>query len=187
MLVSAKFVFGPAWPLLPLGLVVAGARLLRGLRTPQAAHLGLAYLAVYLFAYWLNGLRYLPVPPSRVLYVAAMGLALVLPYALEPNAASRWVRRASLAVVCLWGVLVAVPVAHWVTSGAPREHGSWRGSWSLTDGAALRAKLVEEGIEVVYTSLWTGNSLQFAARSALHDEPGSPRATRPLRRLKTSC
>ena len=171
MFVSTKFVFGMAWPLLTLGLAVAGTKLLRGPRTPLVAHIGLAHLVVYLSAYWLNGLRYLPVPPSRVLYVTAMSMALVLPYALEPGAASRWLRRASRVAVCLWIVLVGLPVVQWVTSGVPREHGSWRGSWSLTDGAALHAKLAEEGIEVVYTSLWTGNSLEFATRAARHEDP----------------
>jgi len=65
---SAAFVLGPAWPLALAGLAVATVRL--GLDLARERRVGLAHvlwlgLAVYALGYWLGGLRYLPVPPSR--------------------------------------------------------------------------------------------------------------------------
>ncbi len=187
---SAAFVLGPAWPLLLAGLVVAGFRLLRASRPVGLGHVALAHTLLYLAAYWVSGLRYLPIPPSRVLYALYPGIAVLLAHAVDLSPAASSLRRAVAAAALLaWLAAVASPTAAWIVSGQPREAGSWRGSWSLTDGTGLYQLLVREGVELAYASYWTTWSLRFAARSARHRDPAAPRLTAtweprsPIRRL----
>lgn len=175
---SASFVLGRAWPLLLAALLVAGVRLLRRPRAIEIGHVVLLHGSVYLFLYWLSGLRYLPVPPSRVLYALYPGWALLLAHgaALPGGAglAGRWAVRGGL---LLWIAFVAADVTGWVSSGRAREEGSWRGSWSLVDGEGLYRHLAERGVGAAYANYWASWSLRFAARSALHRDPAAPPLT----------
>jgi hypothetical protein len=92
---SARFVLGPAWLLLLLGVAVSGVRL--GVRRERwnLGHVALAHCAIFVAAYWLSGLRYLQIPPSRTLYALYPSLALLLGAAVYLPApwgkTSRWV------------------------------------------------------------------------------------------------
>jgi hypothetical protein len=162
---SARFVLGGAWPLLVLGIAVAGVRLWRRpLGLPQ---LLLAHALVYLGAFWISGDRYLSIPPSRVLYALYPGLAVLLGVAAEPPPGR--VRRAvAFGAVAVWLVSVSVPVGRWVASGQPREAGSWRGSWALTDAEGLYQRLASENVRMAYVDIWAMESLSFAVRAAQH-------------------
>jgi hypothetical protein len=175
LLRSAGFVLGPAWALLLAGLAAAALRIAR--RDPDGGlgRVALAHVLLYLAAYWLSGPRYLPdVPPSRVLYALLPSLSVLLALAAAPAQRARITTRAlSLACVVAWLVSVTIPVAGWIGAGRPREAGSWRGSWALVDGEALRLALLEEGVEIAYASHWTTWSLLFAVRAAEHRDEAS--------------
>jgi len=175
---SAEFVLGPPWPLLLAGLSVAGVRLLLAPRPATLGQVALVHTLLYLAAYWVSGLRYLPIPPSRVLYALYPGISVLLAHAIDLSPATISVRRGVAAIALLaWLSAVAAPIAVWIASGQPRETGSWRGSWSLTDGTGLYQRLAREGVELAYASYWTTWSLQFAARSARYRDPAAARLT----------
>ncbi len=173
MIVSARFILGAAWPLAALGVAVAAARMAR-LGRVELWHLLLLHLVGYIGAYWISGLRYLEVPPSRVLYVLAPTLALLMAYGAEGALrAGRIPRVLATLALLIWFVAALFPIAPWVASGIPREMGSWRGSWSLLDAKELREELLAKGVGIVVANLWESHSLEFELRRDLHADPAA--------------
>lgn len=172
---SARFVLGPTWPVLGFGIAVGAYRVLRTRETFSLGHVALLHLVLYLGAYVITGQRFLPMPPSRVLYALYPSLAIVLAYAVEVPPRSHIALRglASFALL-LWLVSMSGPVAHWIQSGVPRETGSWRGSFSLFDAAEVDRVLVEAGVRTAYANMWTAESLRFATRVRAHRDGSTP-------------
>jgi hypothetical protein len=190
---TAGFVLGPAWPLLLAGLGVAAVRLVRDRSRVSLAHVALAHLLLYLMAYWISGLRYLPVPPSRVLYAVYPGLAVLLACAVTPARGSgRAIRNLITCSIVIWLVSAALPTLAWMTSGIPREANSWRGSWALTDSDRLYERLVEAEVDIAYSSYWTTWPLRFSIRARGHQDPHSAvllaswQPNRPLHNTKVA-
>lgn len=172
---SAQFLFSGSWVLVMVMLAVAAARLLYRFRRLELGHLALLHTALYIFFYWKSGLRFLPIPPSRVLYTLYPGLTIVLSYALEFRPIYRFVPRfISSGVVVAWLALIALPVVLWIQSGKPRESGSWRGHWSLIDSEGMTERLLESKVDVVYTTQWTRKALEYAHRKACLLNPDPP-------------
>jgi hypothetical protein len=173
---SAQFVLGGAWPL-ALGCVMLGAiaAWVRSRRWPLE-QIASAYLALYVTAYWLNGLRILEAPPSRALYPLHLAVPILMAAALDTSATRlrlwRWTQRLALAA---WVVAVAISVGAWLHRGEPREAGSWRSTWSLVDGRGLLRALREEKIDTVFVTYWTAWPIRFAERIDLRTNPGAPR------------
>lgn len=163
---TARFILGEAYILLIIGLIVAAFSLIKKHRPLEIGHLILLHTLLYIAAYTVSGPRYLPAPPSRVLYSIYPGLAILLAYAADVPGSSKALKRfMAMGAVVLWLILVSIPVSNWISSKAPREEGSWRGSWSLIDAAGLYEKLVDMGVDAVHASPWTRAQLVFAARS----------------------
>jgi len=172
---SFRFVFGALWPLVFLALLLAAAGLFRTRRRAWLVGLLLAHTLLYLAGYWLHGLRYLPVPPSRVLYALYPGIAILVGVGAAPAGAPRWGRVLSTAAIAAWLVSVALPVIGWASSGEPREEGSWRGSWSLAPAEDLVQQLKVEQNDLVYADYWTSWSLRFVIRSEAFRRGEAPR------------
>ncbi|MCL4684743.1 hypothetical protein KJ059_08325 [Myxococcota bacterium] len=171
---SAVFVLGRAWPILLAGLGVAAVRLARDRSRVSLGHVAVAHLLVYLLAYWMSGLRHLPVPPSRVLYAVYPGLAVLLAYAVDTALGSgRAIRLLAAGAIGIWLVSVSVSTFAWMKSGVPREANSWRGSWALTNSDDLDERLIEADVDVAYSSYWTTWPLRFSSRARRHHDPGS--------------
>jgi len=88
--------------------------------------------------------------------------------------ASTWRTWGSGGALALWLVSVLGACSLWAASGVPRESGSWRGSWALTDGAGLYGALTSRGIDHVVVAYWTRWPLQFAERSQRRRDPHAP-------------
>jgi hypothetical protein len=173
MILSADFILGPWWWLFATLLLVSAWRLVRE-RGP--AHIGqiiLLHTVFYVTLFWLSGLRYLPVPPSRVLYSLYPGLAILFAGAAGRPETSGWTRVLAVTVFAVWGCTLSVSVGKWILSGAPREAGSWRGSWSLVDGRDLEARLRQDRVNAVYTTAFTAWPLRFATRTGLNGAVGA--------------
>ena len=174
MTLSARFVLGGAWPLLVTGILVAAWRLAARRTGWGLIHLLLLHTVIYVGVYWLSGLRYLEVPPSRTLYALYPGLAILLGYAFHvPRPGPKAGRVLAAAALLLWIASVTVPTTKWVLSQMPREHGSWRGSWSLIDGSRLYKQLLEQRVQQAYANHWTTCALGFAIASAQNRDPAS--------------
>jgi hypothetical protein len=142
---------------------------------------------VYGLGYWLSGLRFLAVPPSRVLYPLQLDLAVLLAVALVPNVEWRRIPRTlargvSAAAIAIWLVATSYAVIQWGASGEPRASGSFRASWCLVDGEGLRKALVRRNIDVAFVNYWTATPLALANRVALRRDPGAARVV-PSTRL----
>jgi len=173
---SAAFVLGPGYGLALLAFASAAVRLARGPHRLRIEHVFALDLLLFAVGFWLGGLRYLSVPPSRVLFQAYPSVAVLLAVALEaPSSWPRAARALAAAVAVLWIGTVAVPTARWLRSGEPREAGSWRGSWSLVDAAALHHELVRRGVKLAFTSYWTLWPLRFEAERAHRRAPRMPK------------
>ncbi|NNL68020.1 MAG: hypothetical protein HKP30_17360 [Myxococcales bacterium] len=177
---SAAFVLGPGHLLALSAIAFAGFRLARRRRPLGLEHVLLLNLLLYAIGYWLGGLRYLAIPPSRVLFQVYPSVAVLLAVALDvPRRAPRALRIAAVTAAAVWIASVAVPTARWMASGEPRETGSWRGSWSLVDGAALHRELVDRNVKMAFTSYWTLWPLRFETERAQRGLP-------PARKLLVS-
>lgn len=172
---SAKFIFGKTYVLIIPGILIVFVQLIRKIKNLEIGHVFLMHIVVYILAYWMSGLRYLDVPPSRVLYALYPGLAVLLAYAIDVRRNATLTKQVlSAGVVVLWLAMVSLPLTQWISSGVPREASSWRGSWALTDGNGLYKKLVDLGAEEVYSNGWTRRSLMFAMQKAIYLDPGNP-------------
>ena len=176
MILSASFTLGKAWPLLLMTLFAGGYRLVRLRDRWELGHFMLIHTAVYTTVYWLSGFRFLEIPPSRLLYALYPGVAVLFACAVwGSHRQSGPIRRVLVAaVIVLWVFSTLAPISGWIASGKPRETGSWRGSWSLVDGAGLFRRLVDSGVQVVYLNYWKGQSLSFASRCEQHRNPEAP-------------
>lgn len=169
---SFSFVLGPVSWLLGLGIAVGAWRVARA-RPFGLPHVLLAHMALYTLAYWLAGTRFLPgIAPSRVLYAAGPGIAVLLAVAVAWRTEdASWRRALAMSSVAIWLVASLAGAASWAASGVPRETGSWRGSWSLVDGPGLYGALTSRGIETAIVSYWTSWPLEFAKRCARARQP----------------
>jgi hypothetical protein len=168
---SVRFVLGPGWPLALAALGLAAWRL----RRPplRLEHIFLLTFVGYVLGYWLSGLRYLSIPPSRVLFQVQPAASVLAATALAALFARRGAARGVGALaLAAWMASVAVPTANWIASGEPREAGSWRGGWSLVDARALLAELQRREVDGVFTSYWTLWPLRFEARRQARQETG---------------
>lgn len=172
---SLRFVLGPAWPLAGAAVLVAAVRMARSLPEVRLEHVCALVLALYLVGYWRGGLRFMDVPPARVLFPLGPCLAVVIAGAL-PDLASkpRGTRAIVVAVVLAWGGAMAAPTVRWAASGQPREAGSWRGSWALVDAEGLRRELVARDVDIALTSYWTAWPLKFEQYRARRRDPTAP-------------
>ena len=166
---SASFVLGKAWVLVVLGIVAGAVNLIRTQRRFEIGHVVLMHTVIYTFAYWLSGLRFLSLPPSRVLYALYPSLAILLSYATDVFSVEGKIKKVILiGLLAVWLIVTSSSVVQWISSGLPREAGSWRGSWGLTDGDGLYKCLVDLGVNEAYNTCWTQSCLLFAARKALY-------------------
>jgi hypothetical protein len=167
MLLTPLFVLGKSWILLLICFAIASVRLLYSRNSWKLGHIVLIHSCIYVTAYWLSGDRYLSIPPSRTLYALYPGLAILFSYAVDiPRDRGILKRALAIGAIVIWIGTVSFTVKDWVSSGMPREEGSWRGSWSLVDGEGLYDQLAELKAEEVYANPWTRTSLLFAARKA---------------------
>jgi hypothetical protein len=169
---SLAFVLGWSWPLLCIVFAIGAVRLLRDRSRLQLGHVALAHVLIYGLAYAFSGERYLEVPPSRVLFALHPSLAILFGQALAPPRKPAPVQGYVAVAVATWAVAVCGELNPWIGSGRPREAGSWRGSWALVDGEALRRELLALDVGQVYASRWTVPPLVFAQRVALADGAG---------------
>ena len=168
---SLRFVLGPATWLLVTGALLGAVRILARKRDLELGHVLLAHGIVYLFAYWVSGLRFLDIPPSRVLYPLQLNLAVLLAWAVCWNPGfRRWLSTAAVACWLLW---VLAPTTDWMRSEVPRDHKSWRASWCHIDGDSLRTALLARNIDAAYMSYWTGTPVLLANRMAVRDNPAA--------------
>jgi hypothetical protein len=172
---SANFVLGPRAGVLLACLCIGAARIVR--RRPfDVTHALLAHVGLFALAYWVVGTRFLPgVAPARVLYVLLPGFALLFACGVcwrrdAPPLAS-WLGGGAIAV---WGLSVVAACLAWGASGVPREAGSWRAGWALTDGRGLADALRARRVDTVVVDYWTYWPLQFALRAERHREPETP-------------
>lgn len=172
---SASFVLGPAPLLLGIGLGLGAIRIARQ-RPFGLSHVLLLHTALFTLCYWIVGTRFLPgVAPARVLYVLCPGLAITLACGIGWEAEAPPLRSwLGGGAVALWLFSVLTAGAIWAASGVPRESGSWRGSWALTDGPELYRALSSRGVDTVIVAYWTRWPLQFAARVEQRRNPQAP-------------
>ena len=171
---SARFVLGPLWGLGVAALAVAAARLAAERDRLTLEHVLAISLGIYVLGYWLNGLRFLDFPPSRVLYQTAPAVAVLLAVAVDPGPQWKSVRGAlATLVLALWSASEVVSLVAWWRSGEPREAGSWRSTFSLIDAPRLHGLLLEEGVDFAFAGYWSAWPLQLeVARARRAGEPG---------------
>jgi len=176
LLASAHFVLGWGGWLLLAAAALAATRIALHRRPVTLSHVLLAHALLYGLGYWLSGLRFLELPPSRVLYPLQLNLAVLAASALDPQFRSalgtRW-RALPAATLFLWVGLTAFALIQWGASGEPRARGSWRASWCLVDGEGLRDALGRRGVKVVFVNYWTATPLALANRVAARRDPGA--------------
>ncbi len=170
MAASLKFILGPLWWFGLIVIAVGLVSLIARRRTISLAHILLLHAALYLTGYCLEGLRYLEIPPARILFPLLPALAVLLAHAASwayGEGRSTFRRLATTTGIVIWIAGTTFPVYHWIRSGEPREVGSWRGTWSLVDGIDLYKVLAEERTDIAFVSYWTCQSLEFGKRLAL--------------------
>ncbi len=166
---SLTFIFDPA-PLALLALLGLGvAELIRARPSWNAAHVALAHVILYGLGYWWSGLRYLPIAPSRVLFVLLPSFALLAAWSLPESDEGYGRRRRVLAalLIAAWAIPSTLGVAAWSSSGLPRSDASWRASWALPDGDGLARFTQQNRIDQLYVSYWTATPITFSLRAAL--------------------
>jgi hypothetical protein len=167
---SVRFVFGPVWWLALGGLAVAAYRVARATGTKRTIGVVLlAHVIVYATAYWLAGLRALPVPAARVLFALYPSVAVLLGMAAAPRGARPRRHALATAAAVVWCALVIGSAAHWIAGGQPREWGSWRGRWSLYDTGRILQSVRASQSDLVLTSYWTCWPLALEARTAARE------------------
>ena len=170
---SLEFVMRPGAGLLWLGVAIGTIRVVRS-RPFGLPHVLLLHALLFGTAYWLAGTRFLPgVAPSRLLYTLYPALAVLLAHAVAWRGDSEWKLQFAAGSFVIWLLWVSGTYVNWAASNAPREAGSWRGSWSLTDGRSLYEALTSRGVDTAIVSYWTRWPLEFAARVEQRRDPAA--------------
>lgn len=176
MAASARFILGPLWWFALIAMALSAALLAGRWRNISLAHIFLLHAALYVLGYYLGGLRYLEIPPARILFPIYPAMAVLVATALssvygEGKGAFR--KAISISLVVIWIGSAAPGVYGWIASEEPREAGSWRGTWSLADGTGLYEVLAADRTQIAFMSYWTYQNLEFGKRSALYKDPAS--------------